>query len=47
MLSDGDPIRERQLRKEDYYSFLHRIFTMHKKARAEEEAAENRFGRQK
>jgi hypothetical protein len=50
MLSDGDPVKEKALRRMDYYSFIQRIFTLQKKAKAEEDLAqreENRFGRQK
>lgn len=50
MLSEGDPVKEKALRKMDYYSFLHRIFTLRKKAKVEDDLAtheENRFGRKK
>lgn len=36
LLSDGDPIREKELRRMNYYSYLQRIFTLNKKAKAEQ-----------
>lgn len=50
LLSDGDPVKEKELRRMDYYSFIQRIFALQKKAQLDEELAqreENRFGRQK
>ena len=49
LLSDGDPVKERELRKMDHFSFLNRILALNKKAKAEQAAhsrEENLFGRQ-
>ncbi len=41
MLADGDPVKEKQLRKMDYYSFLQRILVLNKRAKAQNQLSDN------
>lgn len=47
-LADGDPEKEKWLRKMDHYTFIHRILALNKKNEAEKAAAHAEpFGRKK
>ena len=39
LLSDGDPVKEKELRKMDIFSFLNRILVLSKRAKAESKSA--------
>lgn len=39
LLADGDPAKEKDLRKMDHYTFLNRILALNKKAKAENQAS--------
>lgn len=41
LLSDGDPQKEKLLRKMDHFSFLNRILALNKKIRAENSLSED------
>jgi hypothetical protein len=41
LLSDGDPIKEKQLRKMDIFSFLNRILALNKKQKSESSSLEH------
>lgn len=47
MLSDGDPVLEKALRKMDMISFLHRILALRKKQMSQNAGSDNgdSFGR--
>lgn len=44
LLSEGDPIRERELRKMDMFSFLNRILALRKNQKANERLNTEPFG---
>jgi len=41
LLADGDPVKEKELRKMDIFSFLNRILALNKKNKAESSSLEN------
>lgn len=41
MLAEGDPEKEKQLRKMDYYSFLQRILVLNKRVKAQNQLDTN------
>jgi hypothetical protein len=45
-MADGDPVKEKELRKMDIFSFLNRILALSKKAKSESSSLESEpFGK--
>lgn len=40
-MADGDPVKEKELRKMDIFTFLNRIIALNKKQKAESSTLEN------